>query len=160
MTIQETGQGAAGTALRRGVGAAGAVAIAIAVALPWVTLEGRLPLGLTVLGAEVAAGLRTVHGFDTDAAPALFAVAAIAAVLSILNRARRVRLGLGVLVLAASGGLIYYLANVVQFQTSDRTVLERTAADLVLGSSLGAGPFVLAAGGAALVASSLKRGSR
>jgi hypothetical protein len=146
--------------LGRVVGIAGAVLIAVAAVLPWVTVSGRLPLDLGLLGADVTAGGRTVGGEDTAAFPYLLGLAAGTSVLTVLGRARRLLLLLGVLVTVAGGALVYYLTHVVDIETSDRSVVERTAAELALDSSVELGPYALILAGVLVIAGAAARGRR
>lgn len=127
----------------------------MAAVLPWVSVRGHLPLDLGLLGAEVTAGGRTVIGLETAAWPYLIGLAALAAVLAVLGVARNALCGLGVLTVVAGGVLIYYLANVVDIETSGRSSVERTAADLALSSSIGLGPYLLLASGVLITSSAL-----
>lgn len=146
--------------LGRVLGTAGAVLIALAAVLPWVTVSGRLPLDLGILRADVTAGARTVGGEDTVAFPYLLGLAAGVGVLTVLGRARRLLLLLGVLVTVAGGSLLYYLTNVIDIETADRGPVERAAAELALSSSVGVGPYALLVGGVLVVVGALGRGRR
>lgn len=146
--------------LRRPLAVAGALAIALAAVLPWVTVKGRLPLDLDLLNVEVSAGGMTVSGVDTAAWPYLLGVAVVACLLAAFGLARRLLLGIGVLAMIAGAGLFYYLSNVVDFEMADRTALERTAADLVVSASVGPGPFVLLGAGVCLILATIGGGAR
>ena len=137
---------------------AGAAATMIAAILPWVTVHGpTVALDLGLVGAEVRTGERTVAGTDTDLWPVLVVAGAAAMSLALLGVAWRVLLVLGLLVTAAGGVLLVYMANVIDFETRGNSPLERAAADAVLSSSVGPGTPLLLAGGVAIVAGALVR---
>lgn len=144
----------------RVLGIAGAALIALAAVLPWVTVNGRLPVDLGILGADVTVRARTVGGEDTVALPYLLGLAAVVGVLTVLGRARRLLLLLGVLVTVAGGGLVYYLANVIDIETADRSAIERAAADLALSSTVKVGPYALVVAGILVVLGAVGRGKR
>lgn len=151
-TLERT---AAGSGVRRGLGIGAAVAMVLAAILPWVTVTGRLPLDLDPLGLRVTAGGMTVKGLDTVAGPYLLGVAVVVGLLAALGIARRLLLTLGVLTMAAAGGLLYYLSNVVDIETAERNAVERAAADLLVGASVGPGAWVLLAAGGGIVLAAL-----
>lgn len=128
----------------------GAGAVAASALLPWVRVEG-VPLRLGLLGTDVSALEQTVSGTDTAAWPALLAVAVLGAVLALVGRGRMVLVALGALTVVAGAGLMYYLANVIDIETSDRSLLERTLADVAVRSTVQSGPILLLLGGAGLV---------
>jgi|GEM_PF-2490524 len=125
---------------------AGAVGAALSVVLPWLQVRGALPR-LSVLGAALGPGHRTVNGSDTSAWPVLVAAAALAGLLAVLGRARRVAVVLGALITLAGTGLVYYLQHVVDLRTAGKPALERDLAHLALDTSVQSGPFVLLAAG-------------
>lgn len=125
---------------------AGAVAVAVSVALPWIRIRNAMP-GLRVLGVPVGPADRTMTGLDTSIWPVVVGVAAIVGLLALLGRARLLAAGLGGLAVVAGIGLLYYLAHVVELRTRHQTYLERTVAHLAVRASLQPGPVVLLAGG-------------
>jgi hypothetical protein len=129
----------------------GAAGLALAVLLPWVTIRG-LELKLGPIGAEVAPGGRTVNGIDTSLWPFVLGVAAVVVALTLLNVARKALLGLGLLVVAAGGALLYYLANVVDIESSGSSAIEKLVAQAIISSSVGPGAPLLIASGIAIVA--------
>jgi hypothetical protein len=134
----------------------GACATLLAAVLPWVTVHGpSLDLDLGLVGARASTGDRTVAGLDTSLWPVLVGIAAVVALLALLGIARRVLLVLGLLVTAAGGLLLVYMANVIDFETRGDSGLERAAADALLSSTVGPGTPLLLAGGVAIVAGSL-----
>jgi hypothetical protein len=135
---------------------AGAAAVAASVSLPWVTVEGR-SIHLDLLGTTVSPGGKTVSGTDTSIWPIVLGVAGVVSTLALLNVARKLVLLLGFLITAAGAGLVYYATNVIDIETSGRTVIERALAGATLTSSLGAGPPVLVAGGLAILLGGLMR---
>lgn len=139
------------TPLSKLLGVSGALGVAVAAVLPWMTVNGRLPLDLGIVGAQVSVAGRTVTGPETAAWPYLLGLAAVAALLAGLGIARKLLLALGALTMVAAGGLLYYLANVVDIETADRSPLERAAADLALTTSVGPGPYVLLGAGALIL---------
>jgi hypothetical protein len=142
--------------LSRAVVLAGAAAVLGSVTLPWVTVKGALPsrLNLGVLGASVSPLGKTVSGTDTKAWPAVAAVGAVVAVLAVLGLARKLLLLLGLVTTLAGGALLYYVLNVVDIETKGDT-LKHALATTALGSSAGAGPILLLAGGVAIFVGSL-----
>lgn len=139
------------------VAAAGGIALAAAAFLPWVTVTAGLPVDLGAIGVDVTAGRTTVGGHDTAIWPVLLAAGLLATALALAGRARRCLIGLGALTVTAGAGLWYYLAHVIDMKTADRSVLERTVADLAVGTHVEAGPYVLLGAGAFLVLGSLAR---
>ena len=133
---------------------AGAIGLAVAVLLPWVTIRG-IELQLGPIGAEVAPGARTVNGIDTVLWWYLVGLGAIVAILAFVDIGRRTLLGLGLIVIAAGGALLYYLSNVIDIETSDSNAIEKLIADGVLSSSVGPGAPVIIASGIAIVAGAL-----
>jgi hypothetical protein len=149
------------TGARRGLALVAAAAIAVAVLLPWVTVRGRVPLDLDLLGVEARAGGMTVDGLDTAAWPYMLGVAGLSALIALTGRARALLQGIGVLTMIAGAGLWYYLAHVVEIKTADRSVVEKAVVDLAVGTSVGPGPFVLLGAGAALILATIgARGRR
>jgi hypothetical protein len=133
-------------------GAAGMVLSALA---PWVTIHG-LRLDLGVIGAEVSPRTQqTVHGTDTSIWPAILVVAAVVALLAAIGVARRVLIAIGLIVIACGGALLYYVANVIDIETSGKDPITQTLAHLVISSSTGPGPPLLLASGIAIVAGAL-----
>jgi hypothetical protein len=129
----------------------GAAALALSVLLPWVTITG-LGLKLGPIGAEVSPGSRTIHGLDTSLWPVILAIAVVVAILGLLSRAPKALLALGLLVVAASGALLYYLANVIEIESSGSSQIEKLFAHALITSSVGPGVPVLLAGAIAIVA--------
>lgn len=132
----------------------GAVAVAFAAVLPWVTVEG-LPSRLDLLGTSLSPLEATVSGTETPAWPVILGAAALAAALAMLNVARRLLVFLGLIVLLAGGGLWYYLDNVIGFETADRSAIEQALADLAVTSEVRLGPYLLLGGGLCIVLSGL-----
>lgn len=135
---------------------AGAAAVLVSVAVPWVTVKGALPstLDLGMLGAEVSPLGKTVSGTETKAWPIVAAVGAVVAVLALLGLARKLILLIGLLTTVAGGALLYYVMNVVDIETKD-DALKNALANLALDSSVGAGPILLVAGGLAIAVGAL-----
>lgn len=135
----------------------GAAALALGTVLPWVDVAG-VPLKLDWLGLQVPRIGREVAGTDTAAWPFVLGFAAVVALLALAGRARRLVLGLGLVSLVGSGGLLYYLSNVIEIETSGRSAVEQTLAQLAIRSSVQVGPYVLLTGAALIVAGALMRG--
>ena len=133
---------------------AGAAGMALSALLPWVTIKG-IGLDLGLVGAEVSPGARTVSGIDTSVWPVILAVAGLVAILALLKLARKLLLVLGLLVIAAGGGLLYYVANAVELETDERGPIAQMIADAVVTSSTGPGTPVLVASGIAIAAGAL-----
>ena len=127
-------------------GAAGVIGAAF---LPWVTVSGA-PIDLDLLSVDLSAAGRTVAGTETAAWPGVVAAGGLVAVLGVLNLARKLVLLLGLLITVAGAGLLYYVLNVVDFETSGNAVKEALAGALV-SSTAEAGPFLLLAGGLAIL---------
>ena len=132
---------------------AGAGGLGLSALLPWVTVNG-IALDLGLLSAETSIGERTVNGTDTSIWPVLLGVGGVIAVLAVLNVARKVLLILGVLVIVAGAGLLYYVSNAVELETKGNRI-EELIADAVITSSTGPGVPVLLASGLAIVAGAL-----
>ncbi len=130
---------------------AGATGLALATVLPWVTIRG-IELQLGPIGAEVAPGARTVNGTDTVLWPFLVGAGVIVAVLALAGIARKLRVVLGLVVIAGGGALLYYLSNVIDIETSNSSAIEKLIADAVISSSVGPGAPVILASGIAIVA--------
>jgi hypothetical protein len=125
---------------------AGAAGMALSALLPWVTIEG-IGLDLGVIGARTSLGARTVTGTDTSIWPLIVVVAGVVAILGVLNVARKLLIGLGLLVVAAGAGLLYYVSNAVEIETSGHGAIARLIADALITSSTGPGtPLLLASG--------------
>lgn len=137
----------------------GAAAVATSALLPWVQVRG-LPLDLDLLGTEITATETTVGGLDTPVWPALVGVAALVALLALIGRGRKLLGLLGAITVLAGAALTYYLFNVIDIETSKRSVLERTLADVVVESSVKPGPYLLLAGGVAIVVGAISAGPR
>jgi hypothetical protein len=139
------------------LGLVGALGVAAAAFLPWVTVRG-LPLQLHLLGgAEVSPAHRRVVGTDTAAWPFLLAGAVLAAGAALLGR-RRILLLLGTVGVLVGAALTYYVMNVIDIRTRGETI-EHAAASLAVTSSTGPGPFVLTAGGVCMFIGALMRRS-
>ncbi|MEY2513125.1 MAG: hypothetical protein QOJ89_483 [bacterium] len=133
---------------------AGAAGMALSALLPWVTIKG-IGLDLALVGAEVSPGARTVSGIDTSIWPVILAVAGLVAILAVLKLARKLLLVLGLLVVAAGGGLLYYVSNAVEIEAEGRGAIEQVIADAVITSSTGPGTPLLIASGLAIVGGAL-----
>jgi hypothetical protein len=134
----------------------GAAAVIGAAFLPWVTVEG-VPLDLDLLQVGITGVGQTVSGTDTVAWPGVVGVGGLVAVLAVLNLARKLMLLLGLLITLAGAGLVYYVMNVVDIEASGN-VLKETLAGALVSSTAEPGPFVLLAGGVAiLVGAALNR---
>ena len=133
---------------------AGAAGMALSALLPWVTIKG-IGLDLGLVGAELSPGARTVSGIDTSVWPVILAVAGLVAILALLNLARKLLLVLGLLVIAAGGGLLYYVSNAVDIEAGGRSGIEQLIADAVITSSTGPGTPLLIASGLAIVVGAL-----
>jgi hypothetical protein len=142
--------------LSRAVVLAGAAAVLVSVAVPWVTVKGALPsrLNLGVLGASVSPLGKTVSGTDTKAWPAVVGVGAVVAVLALFGLARKLLMVVGLLTALAGGALLYYVLNAVDIETKG-DALKHALATTALSSSTGAGPVLLLAGGLAILIGSL-----
>jgi hypothetical protein len=127
-------------------GAAGMIGAAF---LPWVTVNGA-PIDLDLLRVNLSGVGKTVSGTDTAAWPGVVGVGALVAVLTVLNMARKLMLLLGVLVTLAGAGLVYYVMNVVDIETSGNAIKETLAGALV-SSTAEPGPFLLLASGVAIL---------
>ena len=136
-------------------GAAGMVASAF---LPWVTVKGTaLDLDLGWIGATVSPGGKTVNGTDTSVWPAVVAIGGVVSVLALIGFAKKLLILLGLAITAAGGGLLYYVLNVIDIETSSRSLIEQTVAGLALTSSTGAGPPLLLGSGVAVLVGALLR---
>ncbi len=135
----------------------GAACLALAALVPWVTISG-LELQLGPIGAEVAPGARTVNGLDTVLWWYLVGLAAIVAILAFVDIGRRTLLGLGLIVVAGGGALLYYLSNVIDIETKNSNAIERLIADSILTSSVGPGAPLIIASGIAIIAGALLAG--
>jgi hypothetical protein len=133
---------------------AGAAGTALTALLPWVTVNG-IALDLGVIGAQTSLGARTVNGTDTSLWPILLGAGAVVAVLAALNVARKLLLALGVLIVVAAGGLLYYVANAVEIEAGKGNAIEKLIAEAAITSSTGPGPPLLLASGAAIVIGAL-----
>lgn len=137
---------------------AGAAGLVVAAMLPWVTVAGlplRLDLGL--ISASVSPGGKTVSGTDTSAWPFVIGAGVLVALLALANVMRKLALALGLLIVVAGGGLLYYVSNVVDIETSGHSALERALAGVALTSSVGPGPVVVIASGLAITLGALLR---
>jgi hypothetical protein len=134
-------------------GAAGVVASGF---LPWVTVKG-VALHLDLIGADVTPGSKTVAGTETSAFPAVAGVGAAVAFLALFNIARKLLLLLGLLITVAGGGLLYYVLNIVDIETSGRSALEQAVAGALITSSTGPGPPLLLASGIVIFLGALAR---
>ena len=133
---------------------AGAAGTALAALLPWVTVSG-IALNLGIISARTSIGARTVNGTDTSMWPVLVGVGALVAVLATLNLAHRLLLVVGFLVVAAGGGLLYYVAHAVEIEAGKGNAIKRLIAEATITSSTGPGPPLLLASGVAIVAGAL-----
>lgn len=136
----------------------GGLGIAAAVALPWIEVSG-LPIELDVLPVAGTVLNETVSGLDTAAWPLVVAVGGGVVALAVRRitvpggrLARIGLLGLGGLSVVAALGLVYYAANLVDIELSDRSSAERAAAEAVLEAEAQTGVYVLLASGGAVVA--------
>jgi hypothetical protein len=135
---------------------AGAAGLVLSVLLPWVTVRGLpLSLDLSIVGASIAPGSKTVSGVETSVWPVLVGAAAVVVVLTLLNAAHKLLAVVGVAVAAAGGALLYYCAHVVDIETSDQGPVARALADALVESSTGPGPPLVLAGGIAILAGAL-----
>lgn len=134
---------------------AGATGVIGAAFLPWVTVEGA-PIDLDLLRTDISAAGRTVSGTETPAWPVVVGVGGVIAVLALLNLARKLILLLGLVVTLAGAGLVYYVMNVVDIETSDNSIKE-TLAGALISSSAEPGPFLLLASGIAILIGALLR---
>jgi hypothetical protein len=134
----------------------GAAAVLGSVAVPWVTIEGRLPvkLHLGLLGANALPTSKTISGTDTKAWPIVAGVGAVVAALALFGLARKLLVLLGLLTTLAGGGLLYYVMNAVDIETKGDT-LKHALASAALDSSVGAGPILLLAGGICILIGAL-----
>lgn len=135
----------------------GGLGIAGAVALPWIEVSG-LPIELDVLPVAGTVLNETVSGLDTAAWPLVVAVGggvvALAARRIMVPGGRLARIGLvglGGLTALAALGLVYYAANLVDIELSDRSSAERAAAEALVEAEVQTGVYVLLASGVAVV---------
>lgn len=127
--------------------------------MPWVTVKGTaLNLDLGWIGAVVSPGGKTVNGTDTSIWPVVAGVGGVAGVLALVSFAKKLLVLLGLVVTLAGAALLYYVLNVIDIETSSRSLIEQTAAGLALTSSTGPGPPVLLASGLAILVGALVRG--
>ncbi len=75
--------------------------------------------------------------------------------LGLLGVARRLLVGLGLLIALAGGVLLAYMSNVIEIETEDSGELERAAAQSLLDSTVGPGTPLLLAGGVLILAGGL-----
>lgn len=134
----------------------GAGVLAAAIFLPWVEVRG-LPISLDTLGVDTAVVDTTVSGDDTGAWPVVALAAGSVALFAIRRIAapggRFARWGIlivGLLAVLAAAGLLYYVANLVDIELSDRTAAERAAAELALDATAETGAYALLIGGLAI----------
>ncbi len=135
----------------------GGLGIAAAVALPWIEVSG-LPIELDMLPVAGTVLNETVSGLDTAAWPLVVAVGGGVVALAVrritVPGGRLARVGLlalGGLTTVAALGLVYYAANLVDIELSDRSRAERAAAEAVLEAEVQTGVYVLLASGVAVV---------
>ena len=134
----------------------GAGAVALGAVLPWVTVKGlEVSLDLGVVGASAVPGAETVAGSDTSLWPVLVGGAALVAILGLFGVVRWVLAGAGLILGLAGGALLYYVANVVEIETRDAGGLRREVLESLLTGSVGLGPPLIVAGGAAILAGAL-----
>lgn len=131
-------------------GAAGVIGAAF---LPWVTVEGA-PIDLDLLRVGISGVGKTVSGTDTAAWPGVVGVGGVVAVLALLNLARKLILLLGLLITLAGAGLVYYVMNVVDIETSGN-VIKETLAGALVSSTAEPGPFLLLASGVVILVGAL-----
>jgi hypothetical protein len=137
---------------------AGAAATVLSAFLTWVTITGLgVVLDLGPIGAQLGLADGTVAGTDTSLWPAIVAVGALAGVLGLLGVGRSVLIVLGIATTLAGAALVYYMANVIDLETSGASDLEQLAADAVLDSSVGPGTPLLLAGGVLILVGALAR---
>lgn len=134
---------------------AGAGAVGASAFLPWVTVEGA-PLDLDLLNTRIAATGRTVSGTETPAWPFLVGLAGLVGALALFNLARKLLVVLGLLTTVAGAGLVYYVMNVVDIETSGDAIRSTVAGALVQ-STAEPGPFLLLAGGLAVLIGAVLR---
>ncbi|MGH9035941.1 MAG: Trp biosynthesis-associated membrane protein [Acidimicrobiia bacterium] len=127
-------------------GAAGVIGAAF---LPWVTVNGA-PIDLDLLQVDISGVGKTVSGTDTAVWPGVVGVGGVVALLALFNLARKLMLLLGLLITLAGAGLVYYVMNVVDIEASGNAIKEALAGALV-SSTAEPGPFVLLAGGVAIL---------
>lgn len=137
---------------------AGAAATVLSAFLTWVTITGLgVVLDLGPIGAQLGIADGTVAGTDTSLWPAIVAVGGLAGVLGLLGVARGVLIVLGLATTVAGAALVYYMANVIDLETSGASDLEQLAADAVLDSTVGPGTPLLLAGGVLILVGALAR---
>jgi hypothetical protein len=85
------------------------------------------------------------------------AVGGVVALLALVRFAKKLLILLGVAITLAGGGLLYYVLNVIDIETSSRSIIEQTVAGLALTSSAGSGPPLLLASGLAVLVGALLR---
>jgi hypothetical protein len=133
---------------------AGAVGLAVAAVVPWVTIKG-LGLDLGPIGAKVAPGAQTVHGTDTSLWPVVLGIGVLVVLLALLKLARRVLLAIGLVAIAGGAALLYYLSNVIDIESDGGSTVEKLLTEALVSSSVGPGAPLLIAGGIAIVAGAL-----
>lgn len=134
---------------------AGAGAVGVSAFLPWVTVEGA-PLDLDLLNTRIAAAGQTVSGTETPAWPFVLGVGGVVGALALLNLARKLLIFLGLLTTVAGAGLVYYVLNVVDIETRGDAI-KSTLAGALVQSTAEPGPFLLLAGGLAILIGSVLR---
>lgn len=134
---------------------AGAGAVGASAFLPWVTVEGA-PLDLDLLNTRIAAAGRTVSGSETPAWPFVVGLGGVIGALALFNLARKLLVVLGLLTTVAGAGLVYYVMNVVDIETSGDTI-QSTLAGALVQSTAEPGPFLLLAGGLAVLVGAVLR---
>lgn len=132
----------------------GAGGMILSTLLPWITIEG-LGLDLGVLGVQTGVGERTVYGTDTSIWPLLVGGGLLVGALAVLKVARKLLIGLGLVVVVGGAGLLYYVANAVEIEGAGRGAIEEIVAQAIVSSSTGPGTPVLVASGIAIVAGAL-----
>jgi hypothetical protein len=137
---------------------AGAAATVLSAFLTWVTVRGLgVVLDLGPIGAELGIADGTVAGTDTSLWPGIVAVGVLAAVLGLLGIARNLLVLIGVVTTLAGAALVYYMANVVDFETNDSGELEGELADALIDTTVGPGTPLLLAGGLLILVGALAR---
>ena len=137
---------------------AGAAATVLSAFLTWVTVLGLgVVLDLGPIGAELGIADGTVAGTDTSLWPGIVAVGVLAGVLGLLGVARNLLILLGIATTLAGGALLYYMANVVDIETSGSSELGSEIADALIDTTVGPGAPLLLAGGVLILVGALAR---
>ncbi|HEY5197931.1 MAG TPA: hypothetical protein VIJ51_12985 [Solirubrobacteraceae bacterium] len=139
----------------------GAIGVVTSVFLPWVTVSGTpLDLDVGLLSLAIVPGGKTVAGTATSIWPVICGVGLLVGILSLVPRAGRLLAGLGLVIMLAGAGLVYYVENIVKFKTDQHGAIVRLLANAAITSSAGPGPFLLLASGLVILVGGLAASTR